>query len=41
MYGDQARTSTNHWAKKGLHYFEKDREITKEYHELYDGRWDQ
>ena len=40
MYAEQARTSTNLWADKAIEYFNKDREITQQYHELLDGRWD-
>ena len=40
-YGDQARTSTNLWAEKTIEYFKRDAEITQEYHDLYDGRWNQ
>lgn len=39
LYADQARSSTNLWAKRAVQYFERDRELTREYHELYDGRW--
>ncbi|ORX37574.1 hypothetical protein BD324DRAFT_622478 [Kockovaella imperatae] len=39
-YGDQGRTSTNMWAEKAIEYFKTDGEITREYHELYGGKWD-
>lgn len=41
LHADQARTSANRYAEKGLAAFKQDMNLTNMYHGMLDGKWDQ
>ena len=39
LHGAQGRVSTNYWADQARFWFKQDAELTAQYHQLGDGRW--